>query len=98
MMRFSSIQLHGDRLKVVGPFTPVDGAQVQLIDFTVAQPGVAVQGQGTMEATGDWSGEAAAGGMQLGPAFAFGTVHMTTPVTPPGFQTFTWFEQVDVTL
>jgi hypothetical protein len=97
MMRFSSVQLQGGGLKVAGPFTPVDGAEVQRIDFTLAQPGVAVQGQGSMEPTGNWSAAVGAGGMQLGPAFAFGTVHMTTPVTPPGFQTFTWFEQVDVT-
>jgi hypothetical protein len=97
MMGFRNVHLQGDQLRVVGRANISDGSMPQRIDYRLAQAGVAVQGEGRMSGQTGWSGEGDAGGIQVGPAFAFGLVQLTTPQEPPGFQTFTWFEEVEVT-
>ena len=97
MMGFSSVRLEGNVAKVAGPFSSPDDASVHRLEFTLAQPGVQVQGEGVMQGDTRWTGEVAAGGLQAGQAFAFGVASLVTPKSPPGFQTVTWLEEVQVT-
>jgi len=96
MMGFSSVRLEGDVARVAGPFSSPDDATVHRLEFTLAQPGVAVQGEGVMQGDANWTGEVAAGGLHTGQAFAFGVASLVTPKSPPGFQTVTWLEEVQV--
>ena len=96
MMRFSSVRLVGDSVRVDGPVMS-DGAQVRHIHFALAQTGVMVEGAGESAAgTAGWTGQADMGGLQPGPAVAFGAATIRPPGWP-SIQTFTWFENVDIT-
>ena len=95
MVRFSSIQLIGDEVQVAGPIEPTS-ATVRGIEFALAQTDAMVQGEGTISGTTGWSGQVANEGLKPGPAFAFGVATLLS-ADPRGMQTFTWFEQVEVT-
>jgi hypothetical protein len=70
---------------------------VRHIHFALAQTGVMVEGVGESAAgTEGWTGQADVGGLQAGPAVAFGAATIR-PAGWPSIQTFTWFENVDVT-
>jgi hypothetical protein len=96
MMRFSSIRLEGDHVRVYGPVMG-DLAEVLHIHFALAQPGVMVEGVGEPTADGEgWTGQADVGGLQAAPAVAFGAATIR-PGGWPAIQTLTWFENVDIT-
>jgi hypothetical protein len=100
MMRFSSVRLERDSerdyVRVDGPVMG-DLAEVRHIHFGLAQPGVLAEGVGELNAdTESWTGRADVGGLQAGPAVAFGAATIRSAGWP-AIQTFTWFENVDIT-
>jgi hypothetical protein len=95
MLKFSGVELREGRVFVKGPFQTTDQATVQRLDFMLAQPDVLVRGEGRISGAG-WNGDAQAGDLEPGVAHGFGVATLLTPGTPPGFQSFTWGEQVEV--
>ena len=95
MMKFSSVRLEGDHVRVYGPVMG-DLAEVRQIHFGLAQMGVLVEGVGEPTAdTEGWTGQADVGGLEAGPAVAFGAATIR-PAGWPSIQTLTWFENVDI--
>lgn len=95
MLKFKNVLLRDGTLTVSGPFTGEAGARVVRLGFAVSQPDVMVEGEGGVTGRG-WTGNARAGELGGGMAFAVGVATLVTGDSPPSFQTFTWTEQVEV--
>lgn len=97
--QFTSATLRADgTLEVHGPLRvdpPARGEDVNF-RFLIIQGSVVVEGEG-MGLAGSWHGTTTAqpGSLQAGAAQAVG-VAIVGKKDPPGFETLTWFEQVNL--
>jgi hypothetical protein len=97
MMRFSTVRLEGDYVRVSGPVMMEFGTEMRHIHFALAQTGVMVEGEGQVADGGEgWTGQADRGGLEAAPAVAFGAATLVTGGWR-SLQTFTWFERLDIT-
>jgi hypothetical protein len=94
--RFSQTRLSGGTLEVTGPLTANPGMQVKHLRFLIAQGDAMVEDE-AVASDGGWSAKTEAAGLQPGPAHGFGLVVAFNPASPPGFETFTWVDQITLT-
>jgi len=97
--KFSSAKLQSDgTVRVTGPFKPEPGEpdKPALVAFYLAQESTKVDGEGRwMPGDTEWSGTAEAG-LRAGPAQA-GALAVSPHNDPPGFLTFSWASNIDIT-
>ena len=98
--KFSSAKLQPDgTVKVTGPFKPEPGEpdKPALVSFYLVQGSTKVDGEGRwMPGATEWTGTAGSSGLKAGPAQA-GALAVGPHNDPPGFLTFSWSSDIEIT-
>ena len=97
--RFTTTRLDEGTVRVSGPFgfAPQEPEmQVTSLHFLLFQEGHLIHGEGGADG-GTWDGTAAARSLEPGPAKAVGVAVLADPGPPPAYETYTWYDEVEVT-
>jgi hypothetical protein len=97
---FTTARLRNGAVRVTGPFVLAQeeqGAEVPFFHFLIVQGDVIVEGEGN-QSGGGWSGTTTADpALTTGYARAFGFATLVRKGPPPGFETFAWSEEIELT-